>query len=138
MPKFTCFLVIDLKGKNMGVKRRNFTRQTDVALISTILIRLGSDLTRSTTMHTQKFHILLPNFPKCTLLSAFFSLLLTKKFPVLVNSNKKPFPFNSEHNWGHPQSSEWNRKEESPLQSHNGKIVLGFSCHMKKCICNRK
>ena len=31
-----------------------------------------------------------------TLLNAFFSLFLTNKFPVLVNSRKKPFPSNSE------------------------------------------
>jgi hypothetical protein len=32
-------------GKNMGVKRGHFTRQTDFALISTIFIPWGSDFT---------------------------------------------------------------------------------------------
>ena len=56
-----------------------------------------------------------------TFLNIFFSLFLTKKFPQLVNSRKKPFPSNSAHKWGHPQSSEWTRKLPHPLQTHNGR-----------------
>ena len=66
-----------------------------------------------------------------TFLNIFFSLFLTKKFPQLVNSRKKPFPTNSVHKWGHPQSTEWPRKNANPLQFHNGKYILGHSCHME-------
>ena len=50
---------------------------------------------------------------------------------MLVNSRKKPFPSNSAPKWGNPQRSEWNRKEESHLQSHNWKTILGLSYHIE-------
>ena len=45
-----------------------------------------------------------------------------------MNSRKKPFPTNSAHKWGHPQSSECTRKNANPLQFHNGKYILGHFC----------
>ena len=45
-------------------------------------------------------------------------------------SRKKQFPSNSAHKWGHPQSSECTKKEECPLQSHNGKTILGLIDHV--------
>jgi hypothetical protein len=61
-----------------------------------------------------------------TLLISFFSIFLTKKFPQLANSRKKPFPSNSAHKLGHPQCSEWNRKEESALHFTMGRASWGF------------
>ena len=49
-----------------------------------------------------------------TFLNIFFPLFSTKNFPLLMISRKKPFPSNSTHKWGHPQSSECTKKEESP------------------------
>ena len=63
--KFTCFWVIDLKGKNWGVKQRIFTRQTDFALISTIFVCWVCIFTGSTTMYTEFSRILLTNVRKC-------------------------------------------------------------------------
>ena len=61
-----------------------------------------------------------------TFLNTFFSLFLTKKFPQLVNSRKKPFPFNSAHKWGHPQSRECTKKNANPLHFYKGKSILGL------------
>ena len=49
----------------MGVKQRNFTCQTDLALISTIFICWGHNFTWSTTMYTKCFCIQLTNIQKC-------------------------------------------------------------------------
>ena len=45
VPILVCFLVKNLGGKKMGVKRRILTHETDFALISTIFIRLGRNFT---------------------------------------------------------------------------------------------
>jgi hypothetical protein len=52
----------------------NFMRQTDFALISKSFIRGGCDFTRSTTMYTKFFRILLTNVQKC-----FEKILLTRQ-----------------------------------------------------------
>ena len=44
--------------------------------------------------------------------SILLTICFTKKFQQMMNSRKKPFPSNSAHKWGCPQSSEWNRKQE--------------------------
>ena len=65
LPKFTCFLVNDVKGKKLGRKSAKFTCWTDFALISTIFIRWVCNFTQSTTMYTKLFRILLTNVRKC-------------------------------------------------------------------------
>ena len=100
LPKFTCFFVIDLKGKNWGVKQRIFTHQTDFALISTIFIRCGCNFTQSTTMYTKIFRILLTNIKKC-----FEKILFTRRTEsyflseIFVDSLRRVKSIFSKHFW---------------------------------------
>ena len=58
------FLVKNKGGKNMDAKRRNFTRQTVFALISTIFVPRHWHFTQRLTIHRRIFRLLFTNLQK--------------------------------------------------------------------------
>ena len=81
-------------------------------------------------MDIKKFRILFTNLQKLSV-----KILFKRQSEVKNKFQKNEASLRREKSIfsDHPQSSEWIRKEESHLQSHNGKTVLGLSCHI--CIC---
>jgi hypothetical protein len=93
VPILTFFQVNNSGGQKMGLKRQIFTCQMDFALISTVFICLGSYFTRSTTMRTQKFHMILTNVQKCIGKTLFTrqteSSFLSKNIYLFTSRKKK-------------------------------------------------
>ena len=68
-----------IKGVKMGVKRQNFTQQTDFALISRVVIRWHCNFTWSTNMDVKCFRILFTNLRKWSEKNTFYASKWIKK-----------------------------------------------------------